>query len=287
MNVAKSNDEQRALWNGHAGRAWVTAQDVLDRMFEPFEELLIGEVAAGSNLRVLDLGCGAGRIARAIAGRLGPDGVCTGIDISDPLIEAARAHALREGSRAKFVCADAQDYAFEPESLDTIVSRLGVMFFENPVAAFANLRRAASDGAALRCIVWRSAAENPFMTTAERAARPLLPNLPARQPNAPGQFGFADRDRVDAILRQAGWAGIDISARDLACAFPAQALDRYINLLGPVGLALQDADEPTRARVIERVRAGFEPFVHDNEVRFTAACWMIRAQAVSTGRAHG
>jgi len=286
MNVTQQiKEEQRALWNGHAGRAWVTAQDVLDGMFRPFEELLVGTIPAGSNLRVLDVGCGAGRIARAIAGRLGPEGVCIGIDISNPLIAAARAQASRDGSRAKFICADAQDYPFEPASLDMIVSRLGVMFFEDPVAAFANLRRAASNTATLRCVAWRSATENPFMTTAERAAAPLLPNLPARRPNAPGQFGFADRDRVHSILGRAGWIGVDISALDVACAFPEQALDRYISLLGPVGLALQDVDERTRAEVRERVRAAFGPYIAEGEVRFTAACWAISGRAGSV--AHG
>jgi hypothetical protein len=89
------------------------------------------------------------------------------------------------------------------------------MFFDDPVRAFANLRRAARDDAELRFIAWRSAAENPFMTTAERAAAPLLPNLPARPPDAPGQFAFADRRRVHAVLEDSGWTEIDIRPIDV------------------------------------------------------------------------
>ena len=109
------------------------------------------------------------------------------------MIAAARARAERERTPADFVCADAEVHAFEPASFDTIISRFGVMFFDDPVRAFANLRRAARDDARVRCIAWRSAADNPFMTTAERAAAPLLPTLPARRPDAPGQFAFANR----------------------------------------------------------------------------------------------
>ena len=143
--------------------------------------------------RVLDVGCGTGSTTLAVARLLGAKGRCTGIDISEPMIAAARARAEREGTPASFIRADAQTHAFEPASFDMIISRFGVMFFDDSVRAFANLRRAARDDAELRFIAWRSAAENPFMTTAERAAAPLLPNLPARRPDAPGQFAFADR----------------------------------------------------------------------------------------------
>ena len=100
------------------------------------------------------------------------------------------------------------DFIFEPESFDRIISRFGVMFFENSVSAFANLRRAATVGAEMCLFAWRSPAENPFMTTAERAAAPLLPNISAREPDAPGQFAFADAGRVVRILKDAGWADI-------------------------------------------------------------------------------
>jgi hypothetical protein len=159
-----------------------------------------------------------------------------------------------------------------------IVSRFGVMFFDDAVRAFANLRRAAADGAVLQCIVWRSAAENPFMTTAEHAAAPLLPNLPPRQPNAPGQFAFADARRVQSILEQSGWTGIDIQPTDVECTLPETELNRYVTRLGPVGMVLREADEGTRRKVAETVRTAFAPYVHGAEVRFTAACWNLRAR---------
>ncbi|KQU84263.1 SAM-dependent methyltransferase [Variovorax sp. Root318D1] len=275
--------EQTALWNGRAGRAWVDAQASLDAILQPFEDRLVDEVRAGSAQRVLDVGCGTGATTLAIARLLASaKGHCVGVDISEPMIAAARERAQREGSMATFICADAQRHAFEPASFDMIISRFGVMFFDSPVQAFENLRQAAQGGAALRALAWRSPAENPFMTTAERAAAPLLPNMPARQPGAPGQFAFADRERVSSILEESGWTGIDIQPMDVECAMPEKALNGYFTRLGPVGLMLQEEpDERKRAQVIQTVRAAFEPFVRGGEVRFTAACWMIGAHAPS------
>lgn len=275
---------QAALWNGPAGHAWVDEQAALDQMFKPFEALLAESVHAAGARRVLDVGCGTGGTTLAIARPPGVEGAgthCTGADISQPMIAAAQARAGRQGAPASFICADAQNHAFAPASFDMVISRFGVMFFDDPVVAFSNLRRAATHGARLQVIAWRSAAENPFMTTAERAAAPLLPNLPARRPGAPGQFAFADRDRVAAILRESGWTDIDIRPLDADCTLPEPALAGYLSRLGPVGLMLQDADERTRAQVIETVRAAFEPYVHGAQVRFTAACWRISARTPS------
>jgi len=275
----QTNHEQTALWNGRAGRAWVDQQQVLDQLFKPLENRLMEEVCAARGHRVLDVGCGTGSTTIAAARLLGATGHCVGVDISQPMIAAARARAIRDESPASFICADVQQYPFEPASFDTIISRLGVMFFDNPVVAFANLRRAATDGANLRCIAWRSAAENAFMTTAERAAAPLLPNIPPRRPDAPGQFAFADRQWISSILEKSGWAGIDIQSIDVVCTMPEKELVGYLARLGPVGLILEDADERARTHAIDTIRTAFDPYVHGTEVRFTAACWMISAGA--------
>ena len=153
------------------------------------------------------------------------------------------------------------------------------MFFDDPVKAFANLRRASREDARLVIIEWRSAADNPFMTTAERAAAPLLPDMPPRRADAPGQFAFADADRVRRILKEAGWTGIDLQPLDVECTLPVQALHLYVTRLGPVGMMLQSADEATRARVTEIVLDAFKPYVRGADARFTAACWMVSARS--------
>ena len=277
--VQRRSDEQAKLWNGSAGCAWVEAQALLDRTLQPFEDLLVDTVAATGAHRVLDVGCGTGSTTRAVARLLGAGDRSVGIDISEQMIDAARTLAAQDLTPATFICADAQTHRFEPASFDLIMSRFGTMFFTDPVAALANLRRAGAQDARLFSIAWRSPGENPFMTAAERAAAPLLPNLQERRIGVAGPFGFADERRVRAILEESGWTEIDIRPLDVACTLPEHELNAYIARLGPLGRVLQQLDEQKRAHIIEAVRAAFDPFVHGAEVRFTAACWTVGARA--------
>jgi SAM-dependent methyltransferase len=278
VQAAQTRDDQAKLWNGSAGCAWVEAQALLDGILQPFEDLLIEAVSASGAHSVLDIGCGTGSTTRGIAKLLGASGNCVGVDISEQMIATARTLAEQQRVPAKFICADAQTHSFEPASCDMIMSRFGVMFFADPVRAFANLRNAASKEATLCFVAWRSPAENRFMTTAERAAASLLPNLPARRADAPGQFGFADARRVQSILAASGWTNIDIQPIDVACTLPENELSRYGARLGPVGIALREADPRTRDQVVAVVRKAFEPYVHGDEVRFTACCWKVDAR---------
>ncbi len=269
---------QAAMWNGAGGRSWVDAQAMLDRMFEPFEELLVETVLSKNRTQVLDVGCGTGGTTLAVARRLAAQGRCVGVDISQPMIEHARRRAAAEEVGVSFVCADAESHPFERDGFDMVVSRFGVMFFQDPVGAFANLRSATRDGAELCAIVWRGPGDNPFMTTAERAAASVIPNVPPRQVDAPGQFGLADPIRVRRMLEHSGWTSIDITPIDVECQFPTTALDRYLTRLGPLGRLLTEADEQTKARVLTAVRPAFDEYVHGESVRFRAACWVIGAR---------
>jgi len=281
MNEARPADAgQSALWNGSAGSAWVEAQAALDAMFEPFELRLVEAVAARRPRSVLDVGCGTGATTLAIARQLGPSSRCTGVDISAPMIDFAHARGEAAHATARFIRADAQDHVFDMPRFDMVVSRFGVMFFADPIAAFANLRHAATNDAQLHFFAWRSAAENPFMTLAERVARERLPDMPTSVPGTPGQFAFADAARVRNILDASGWSGVAIEPIDVACRFPASALTRYITQMGPLGRALQQVAGPTRERIVDDVRAAFEPYVEGGDVRFEAACWEVVARSM-------
>ncbi|HBS62535.1 MAG TPA: SAM-dependent methyltransferase [Stenotrophomonas sp.] len=271
---------QHALWNGPAGQAWVQAQCLLDAMFAPLARVLADAVPPGADWQVLDVGCGTGAVSLAIACRLGTDGHCTGVDISAPMIDTARARARDDAVAATFLVADAQRHAFPAARLDRVVSRFGVMFFDDPQRAFAGLRDATRTGGALHAIVWRAAAENPFMTIAERAAAPLLP-LPPRPTGGPGQFAFADRDAVADLLAASGWSDIRIEPLDVVCRITRAELTRYVALLGPVGQALRDpdVDAALRTRVLAAMDAAFAPFIDGDTVAFTAACWALHARA--------
>jgi ubiquinone/menaquinone biosynthesis C-methylase UbiE len=252
MNTAQPTPgEQSALWNGAAGQTWVQSQELIGQVLQPFEDLLVAALAPETSARVLDVGCGTGSTTLAVARRLGRECLCTGVDISEPMIVAARARAERERLPVTFILADAQTHAFEPASFDTIVSRFGVMFFDDPVRAFANLRRAAAEGARLLFVAWRSA----------------------------GQFAFGDGDRVRRILEASGWSEIDLQPIDVPCAMPESALTEYVTRFGPVGRVLHEASDQVRAEFIENVRAELAPYVHGTEVRFTSACWRVAARA--------
>ena len=282
--IQRSSDEQAKLWKGSAGCAWVEAQALLDRTLQPFEDLLVEAVGASGARRVLDVGCGTGSTTRAVARLLSASDQSVGIDISEQMIDAARMLAAQDKTPATFICADAQTHRFEPAGFDLIMSRFGTMFFADPVAAFANLRRAGAKDARLCSIVWRSPAENPFMTAAESAAAPLLPNLPERRVGVAGPFGFADERRVRAILEESGWTEIDIRPIDVVCTLPENELTRYGTRFGPVGVALLEADPQTREQVVSAVRAAFDPYVDGAEARFTACCWIVNAERAELAR---
>lgn len=275
----EANEAQARLWNARAGAVWAEQQEMLDRLLAPFERTLVGAVAHLGANDVLDVGCGAGATTLAAAWHIGKQGQCTGVDISVPLIETARRRAETAGlDNCRFIAADAQQYAFEPVAFDAVISRFGVMFFADPVAAFSNLRRAARPDAGLAFIAWRGAEENPFMTAAERVAARLLPELPARDPAGPGQFAFADAGRVRGILTSAGWRDVDIRPIDVVCTLSGDDLDAYAARMGPVGALLPDLDEDRRNRIVAAVRHAFEAWVTSGTAHITAACWLVRAR---------
>lgn len=276
--------EQRLVsalnWNARRGDVWTDLQPIIDKLFLPFEQLLADSTYAHGARNVLDIGCGAGATTLAIARRLGPGGTCMGLDISEALLKIARSRAETDGLvNAQFALGDAQRHCLDPAAFDAVVSRFGVMFFDDPEAAFSNIRAAVRPGGTLTCIVWRRPEENPFMTAAERATESLLGHRDIPEPYAPGPFAFADADRVKAILAAANWNALDIAALDVPCALPTTDLERYTHNMGPVGLILPDLDLPLRERVITALDDAFATFVTGDAARFTAACWLVQARA--------
>lgn len=274
------NMQQAALWNEASGKAWIELQPILDRVLAPFERLVVDAGYPGEGGNVLDIGCGAGATTLAMARRVGSGGHCVGLDISQMLAALATERARAEGrTNTEFVAGDAQAHAFDQGRFDAVISRFGVMFFDDPVAAFANIRQAARRGGKLAFVAWRSPAENDFMTTAVRAAAPFLPPAPALDPAAPGQFAFADGARVRRILQESGWSSIDVEPADVACEIPEDELMTYVTRMGPVGAMLRDVDPATAAKITAALPPAFAPFVNDGTARFNAACWLVTALA--------
>lgn len=265
-------------WNGVGGRSWVELHTVLEGVLAPFTDVILADCRPERVHRVLDVGCGAGSTTLAAARRLGAQGACVGIDISEPLIAVARSAAERESSPAQFILADAQTYAFEPASFDLVISRFGVLFFEDSVRAFTNLRRAVRAAGRLRFVAWRSPAENPFFTTAEQAAARFIPSLAASLKDEPARYAFSDPRQTEQILTESGWTGIEIQPLDITCTLPERDLIRYVTRLGSIGRVFHEVDENTRVKVNEAVRAAMDPYVRGADVRFPAACWLVNAR---------
>jgi len=280
MPADREPNEQMLLWNGHAGQTWTDLQETLDRLFRPIESDLVSCSRSLSPKTVLDVGCGTGATTLAIARVLEPQSTCLGMDISEPMIALARRRARAAGLNARFITADAEHFALEPSSFDLVVSRFGVMFFADPVKAFANLRKSTVAGGQLQVYAWRSPAENPFMTAAERAAAPLLPAMPKRVPDAPGQFAFSNDTKVRDILEQSGWSNVQIRPVDYRLTLPLSELESYYTRMGSVGRILEQLEQSVRSQVLEAVRPAFDEFVEGDQVRFDAACWLITAAAV-------
>jgi len=279
VSTLVANVDQAKAWDGAEGADWAADPDHYEASGRFFWARLLSAVPVAADERVLDIGCGNGKSTCELAA-LASAGSALGVDLSAQMLANGRARALAAGlTNVEFVQGDAQVHPFAPTRFSLATSLFGAMFFGDPVAAFANLRRAARPGAGLRAVVWRSMADNPFMTAAERAAAPLLPDLPPRRPDEPGQFAFADAGRVRRILAASGWSAIDLQPIDVPCTMPESTLVPYVTQLGPVGRALQQADDDLRGRVIAAVRPAFDRYVHGAEVRFDAACWMVAAQA--------
>lgn len=275
---AQPNADQVAYWNDAAGQAWVDLQDLLDRQVAPLGERAITALAPGAGERILDIGCGCGQTTLELARRVGSAGAVTGVDISRPMLAVARERAAAT-PQASFLEADAQTYPFEAGAYDAAHSRFGVMFFQDPTAAFGNIRRALKPGGRLAFVCWRDMAENPIMTLPMMAASRHLPPGEPPTPGAPGPFAFADPDRVRAILSGAGFEGIDIRPQDMAAG--GNSLDEALSLalrVGPLGRALREHPE-ARAAAIEDIRMAFQAHLKDGRVFLPSATWIATARS--------
>src|SRR4051794_36215939 len=207
------NAQQFEYWNGPAGERWSKAQDRIDHHLGLITEALLGLASPREGERILDIGCGGGTTALLLRERVGPDGAVTGIDISAPNLALARARAHAGMADVMFLDADAATYEFVPV-FDLALSRFGVMFFDDPAAAFANLRKALVKDGRLVFVCWRTFKENEWAFAPYQAALGLLPPQEPMDPHAPGPFAFADRERLLSVLEQAGLQDIRIKPLD-------------------------------------------------------------------------
>ena len=275
------NADQIAYWNADAGEAWAALQEQMDAQLAPHGLRAMEALAPTPGERIVDVGCGSGQTSLALGQAIGRSGAVMGLDISRPLLDLARRRAAESGAaNVSFAEADVQTYAFAPATFDAVFSRFGVMFFADPPAAFANVRRALKPGGRLAFVSWRTPAENIFMTLPYTAAEAQLPPAPPSPPGAPGPFAFADPARVRHILSGAGFRDIELAQhnRKIGSGDLEQALAVSLKI-GLLGRALREHPEK-RALVIDDVREALRPHVDVNGVvRLGSASWIVTARA--------
>jgi len=282
LDPAGPNADQIAHWNSQAGQAWVTQQDRLDRQLAPLSAATAHRLGLTAGARVIDIGCGCGGSTLQMAERVGPGGEAFGLDISEAMLAVARRRAADEGvTAARFLQADAQTYPFETGAYDAAFSRFGVMFFADPVAAFANVRRALRPGGRIAFVCWRSPAENPIMTLPMDAAAPFLPEPPPGPkvgPGARGPFAFADRTTAETILADAGFADIAAVPHDemLTAGNLEDAVETALGI-GPLSSVLR-TNPGLRAEVEPAIRAALQPHDSPRGVYLRSATWIFTAR---------
>jgi SAM-dependent methyltransferase len=277
------NAEQIKYWNEISGPKWVALDDVIESQITGIGMRAIDRANVQSGERILDVGCGCGHTALELAKRTGSAGRVTGMDISGPMLESARQRIANEGvKQAEFVQADAQTYAFEPEACDLVFSRFGVMFFADPVAAFANLRSALRETGRIAFVCWQELGKNPWIAvpTVAAAQHVELPGPPA--PNAPGPFAFADRERVEGILEAAGFTQVKHESIEsdlmVGGGMDLEATIQFLMQMGPAGALLREASQTIREAATDSIREALRPFISDQGVRMPSAAWLVTAR---------
>lgn len=271
-------------WNyGEDGAYWVGNQARFDRMLEPFTGLILRAAAVASGDHVLDVGCGCGATTRAAARLIAP-GKAVGLDISGPMLARARADAEAAGlANVEFRQGDAQVHPLEPAMFEVVISRFGVMFFDDPVAAFANIRSASRPAGRLVFVCWQPLAANEWMSVPRAALAEHVPPQAGLEPGeGPGMFAFADPDRLPQILADAGWHDIEINPEHVSILVGGGgSVDDAVEFvrtgsMGRTMLAAADADAVERA--VASVRAALVPHADAAGVHLGAAVWLVQAR---------
>jgi SAM-dependent methyltransferase len=273
------NAAQSEYWNGPETRHWVT-EDRFDRMLVPFATALIDAAAIAPDARVLDIGCGTGPTT-CEAGRVATQGHAHGRDISHPMIEAARVRATGQGlANVTFEVGDAQTDPFRPE-FDIVMSRFGVMFFEDPVAAFANLRTAIAPGGRLVFVCWQDLLANEWMALPAVTATQHVP-LPELGPaGAPGPFSLGGADRIREVLAGAGYSEITIEPFETPMLIGGGcSCEEAVDFLRETGMGralFAEAAPDAVERAVDAIITALQPHVTPDGVQLDAATWMVSA----------
>jgi SAM-dependent methyltransferase len=278
----EQNADQIAYWNGPSGQRWADRHAVQEKLLGPIADVLVERAKPRPSERVIDVGCGSGATTVAFAKAVAPNGFALGLDVSEPMLSQARALAPK-GLPLDFVLADATVHPFEPASFDLVASRFGVMFFADPIASFANLRRALKPSGRLAFVCWREPKQNPWMMAPLMAVYKHVPKMPPVGPEEPGPFAFASEERVMRILKGAGFVDVAMEPHNLAMDIAiGGGLDAAVDgslQIGPASRALQGHPPETYEAARASIRETLAPFLKGQSVALQGSIWIVTARA--------
>ena len=271
--------EQAAFWNGPGAESWLGSLVRVERSITGFGEQALAAAAAQPAEDVIDIGCGTGSTTLALGNAVGAGGMVLGLDISEPLIDVARRKS--PPPQVTFMVGDAATNRFEAARTDLLFSRFGVMFFADPVAAFANLRRALKPTGRLTFVCWRPVTENNWVLVPMKAAGPHLPPAERPGPEDPGPFAFGDPARVTRILTEAGFTPPAFQPLDRQLWSGDTIEDAVENMtkFGPLARAFAGASHAQTAQAKKAIAAVLGPHLGGEGVHLSGACWLVSARA--------
>lgn len=279
-----ANDEMTEQWNGPSSEPWLRFPDRYDAMLGDLGRLVLQAADPRPGEAVLDVGCGAGQLTLEAAERVGPAGRVVGVDLSAPLLDLARRRASEAAVESvTFLEADAQVHALLPDAFDVVLSRFGVMFFDDPVAAFENLRRATAPAGRLAFVAWQESARNEWMELPNAVAARHLDMPVPPLPDAPGPVAFGHRERVQTVLTDSGW--VDVRVEDVQTTLlvggPGTVDDAvtFYDTSRFGRTVLDPAGPEQRAAVLAELRAELSARMGTEGLRLGAAVWIVTAQA--------
>ncbi len=284
--MADGNDVMRDNWETKSGAKWVRMSDEMDRRLAPVARLLLERAEPRPGERVLDVGCGGGATTLLLAEKVAPGGSVLGVDISDAMLDVARARVAEAGN-FELIRADAEEHVFAPPRFDLVASRFGVMFFADPARAFRNIRGAMRAGGRLCFVCWAPLADNPhWRAPLEIAIRHLGPPAPV-PPHAPGPMAFDDPDYVRALLERAGFHDIAITPEAITLPGRATPADEaeFATSMGPAGSRIGEATPPddVLAAIRGEIAAAFAPYANAHGLALPATVFVVTATAPGHG----
>jgi SAM-dependent methyltransferase len=279
------NDEQRDFWDDRAA-AWDEQAEWMDSAQSEHAASALRALAAQPGERVIDLGCGAGLSAVALGRAVGASGWVAAVDLSSRMAEAAGRRLASAGVSGSATAADVQSddlvsAAGEGQPFDAAHSRHGVMFFDDPDAAFANIARCLRPGGRLAVSVWQDLGANDWMSVPTLTALgPLgVDTLPLPEPGRPGPFSLADPDHVREVVDRAGFVDVEVAPVDGPFRVRGDLRPGIVQMLraGPLNEAYDAADEATRTAAVDAVYTALDPYRVADGFDIPAASWCVTA----------